>query len=73
MWNRFYWKERPFFKEPAPSLKANTLRPWWERAFACRQREPGSVPTVINFEVLVLELITGACWRAGTIYLPDHP
>lgn len=69
---QFYWKEKLLLKESAPSLRTNTLKPWWERGFACRQREPGFARAVINFWLLVLELIIAACWRAGTIYLPDH-
>lgn len=42
------------------------------RGLTCRQRKPSFAPAVINFSLLVLELIIAAGWRAGTIYLPDH-
>lgn len=38
MWNNFTGRKGSFFKEPVPSLRTNTLKPWWERGFACRQK-----------------------------------
>ena len=72
MWNSFTGGKGSFSKNLFQVSGLTLWRHGGKEVSHADKREPSLARAVITFWLLVLELIIAACWRAGTIYLPDH-